>query len=324
MEKKQLLEKMRLTKDKDLYFNCSLELFSNFDFITEVIKIFKDDFDFIDEVAERYVKFIPEEDINSNPEYIELCMLLGQYVPEGHQYYEFYTNRLNGIYSIFLLHVMMVKDQLEGVSELGFSILMEDYGDRKNILDYFATRLMDELYHKNHCGSFEDLIHKHCDSPQNVQVEGYEQFFIRNLYGVDDKLSYYVFDNPHLLKDLIEELDEICENWYLYEDELSIRCVEIVKDWVLKKQEESTYGNDFDYIQAMNEVLFSMNFCEMFGLNRRDVYANRSKILSFGSAKFKRDLKVVIDKVLMERLTLSELNNLDLDGEEGPKKVLKP
>mgnify|MGYP003414009113 CR=1 FL=1 len=32
MEKKQLLEKMRLTKDKGLYFNCSLELFSNFDF----------------------------------------------------------------------------------------------------------------------------------------------------------------------------------------------------------------------------------------------------------------------------------------------------
>ena len=288
MEKKQLLEKMRLTKDKNLYYDCSSALLSNFDFITEVIKIYKDDFDFVDEVAEKYVKFIPEEDINGNPEYIELCMLLGQFVPEGHQYYDFYTNRLNGIYSIFLLHVMMVKDQLEGVSELGFSILMEDYGKRKNILDYFAKRLMDELYHKNHCGNFEDLIHKHCDSPQNVQVEGYEQFFIRNVYGVDDKLSYYVFDNPYLLKDLIDELDGICENWYEYEDELSLRCVEIIKEWVHKKKEDAVYGDDFDYEQAMNEVLLSMNFCEMFGLNRKEVYAKQSKILSFNSARFKK------------------------------------
>ena len=50
----------------------------------------------------------------------------------------------------------------------------------------------------------------------------------------------------------------------------------------------------------------------------------KSKILSFGSARFKKDLKEVINKVLMERLTLFELNNLNLDSDEGPKKVLQP
>ena len=42
------------------------------------------------------------------------------------------------------------------------------------------------------------------------------------------------------------------------------------------------------------------------------------------SSRFKKDLKVVINKVLMERMTLTELDNLNLDSEEGPKKVLKP
>lgn len=324
MEKKQLLDKMRLTKDKSLYDECPVDLLSDFDFITEVIKIYKDDFDFVDEVAEQYVKFIPEEDINSNPRFIELCMLLGQYVPEGHPSYNFYTTRLDGIYSMFLLHVMMVRDEIEGVSHLGFSILMEDHGDRKNILDYFALRLMKELYHKNHCGTFEDLIHKHCDGCESIRQEGYEQFFVRNLYGVDEKLSYYVFDNPYLLKELIEELEVICDDWYEYEEILSQKCVEIIKDWAQKKEENFVYGNDFNYQQAMNEVLVSLNFGEMFGLNRRNVCANRSKIISFGSARFKKDLREVIDKVLMERLTLTELDALDLDGDEGPKKVLKP
>ena len=321
----QILDKMRATKDKSLYYECSLELFSNFDFITEVMNIFCDDFEFIDDVAESYVKYIPEENINGNPEYIELCILLGQYVPKGHPRYEFYTNRLDGIYSIFFLHVMMVKEQFDDVFELGFSILIENYKGRKNVLDYFASRLLDELYHNNHCGGFEDLIHKYCDSPQNVEVEGYEQFFIRNLYGVYQSLSYYVFDNPHLLHDLIEELDEICENWYEYEEELSIKCVEIIKNWVSRKESENTYGDDFDYTQAMNEVIVSMNFGKMFGLDRKQVSINRSKIISFGSARFKQDLKKVINKVLMERLTLYELNNLNLDEEEPEtKKVMKP
>lgn len=324
MEKVDLLNLMRTTKNKDLYYNCSLELLCNFDFITEVIKIFKDDFEFVDEVAERYAKFIPAEEIESNPEFIELCMLLGQYVPEGHQYYEFYTNRLNGIYSIFLLHVMMVKDEFPDVSELGFSILMDDHGDRPNILDYFATRLMNELYHCNPCGTFEDLIHKHCDSPVNIMNEGYVDFFVRNLYGVDGSLSYYVFDHPYLLDDLSKELDNICVNWDEYEKRLSNKCVSVIKNWVLEKQTEKAYGDDFDYIQAMNELVISMNFASIFGLDKKEVYANRSKIVSFGSATFKKDLKVIVNKVLFDRLTIFELDNLVLDEDSGPKKELRP
>lgn len=323
MEKVDLLKKMMVSKDTNLYYKCSEKLKRDFDFVTDVINIFKDDFDFIDEIAEAYVKNIPAEEIESNPEFIELCMLLGQYVPEGHPYYEFYTSRLNGIYSIFLLHVMMVKDEFPDVSELGFSILMEDHKGRKNILDYFAKRMMNELYHSNHCGSFEDLIHKHCESAVNIMNEGYIDFFVRNLYGVDQSLSYYVFENTYLLNELVEELDVICENWEVYEEKLSLKCVEVIREWTLKKQEESAYGDDFDYIQVMNELVINMNFAGMFGLDKKEVYANRGKIISFGSMAFKKDLKVIIEKVLFERLTITELDNLVLDDEDNPKKVLK-
>lgn len=323
MEKVDLLKKMRTFKNKNLYYECSEELKRDFDFITEVINIFKDDFDFIDEVAESYVKYIPAEDINSNPEYIELCMLLGQYVPEGHPYYEFYTNRLNGIYSIFLLHVMMVKDEFTDVSELGFSILMEDHKGRTNILNYFATRLMNELYHTNSCGSFEDLIHKHCDDAVAIMNEGYVNFFVRNLYGVDTALSYYVFEHPSLLDSLVNELNLICSTWDDYEQRLSEKCTLVVREWVLKKENEETYGNDFDYEQAMNEVIVNMNFAKMFGIDRKNVLNNRSKVLSFSAMEFKKDLKEFINKVLIERMTLTELDNLELDDNVESKKVLK-
>ena len=321
MEKNELLRLMKISKNTTLYYECSEELKKDFNFVTEVIKIYKDNFSFIDEVAESYVKYIPEEDIESNPYYIELCMLLGQYVPKEHQYYEFYTNRLDGIYKMFLLHVMMTKDQFPDVSELGFSILVEDYGEHTNILDYFAKRLMNELYHMNNCGTFEDLVHKHCESAANIMNEGYVDFFARNLYGVDQALSYYVFDHAYLLDELIDELDEICENWDIYEELLTGRCVSIITEWVSLKEKEKAYGDDFDYTQAMNEVIVSMNFSNMFKLNKKDVLSKRSKVLSFGSNIFKNDLKNLVKKVLFERMTITELDRLLLEDEE-PAMVL--
>lgn len=323
MGKIDLLREIKITKNKELYYNCPSEYLRDFDFIIEIINIFKDDFDFIDEVAESYVKYIPAEDINENPEYVELCILLGQYVPKGHPYYIFYTNRLEGIYGIYLLNIILLKKESSDISELGFSVLMDVHEDRKNILDYFARRLMDELYHKNRCGNFEDLVHKYCDNAKNIVNEGYVDFFIRNLYGVDESLSYYVFDHTYLLDSLVDELDAVCENWDDYEETLSEKCVFVVKEWVNNKKENNKYGNDFDYEQAMNEVILSMNFCNMFNLNKRDILNNRNKVLSFSAMEFKKDLKEFINKVLIERMTLTELDSLELDDIVESKKVLK-
>ena len=56
MEMNQILDEMRRTKNKNLYYECSLELYCNFDFITEVINIFCDDFDFVSIFSRLYLK----------------------------------------------------------------------------------------------------------------------------------------------------------------------------------------------------------------------------------------------------------------------------
>ena len=74
----------------------------------------------------------------------------------------------------------------------------------------------------------------------------------------------------------------------------------------------------------LNELIVNLNFSTMFGLDKKEVYSNRSKILSFGSATFKKNLKVILDKVLFERLTITELDSLVLEEDSGPKKELRP
>ena len=61
-----------------------------------------------------------------------------------------------------------------------------------------------------------------------------------------------------------------------------------------KKEKDSTYGNDFDYQQAMNEVLLSMNFCEMFGLNRKNVFSN-VKVFKMFKKAIKRARNIITE-----------------------------
>ena len=62
-------------------------------------------------------------------------------------------------------------------------------------------------------------------------------------------------------------------------------------------------------------------YCIMKNTIRKEILTKRKAI---PAETIEQKSKEIIDKVLMERLTLTELDNLDLDGDEGPKKVLKP
>ena len=324
MKKVDLLNKMRILKDKNLYFDCSDDLKQDFDFITEVIKIFRDDFDFIDEVAESYVKYLPVDELESHPEYLELCILLGQFVTEEHQCYGFYTERLNYIYELIILNAMLLKDKCLNASNLGFSLIENKRGDRPNVMDYIAKRFTESLFRLSSAGTFEDLVHKNSMDFDGISEMGYDNFFIRNLYNADEALSYYIFKHPYLLDDLKFELDEISDNWDNYEEELSNKCVSIIREWVAKAAEECAYGDDFSYGQVMNELLISLNLGNLFGLDKRDVLSRKSRIISFSIVSFKKDLKAIIDKVLFERLTLTELNSLSFNVLcEQEKKLVK-
>ena len=56
-----------------------------------------------------------------------------------------------------------------------------------------------------------------------------KNFFVRNLYGVDESLSYYVFDHTYLLDSLIDELDAVnkLNNSELYKLEKELKDLEI-------------------------------------------------------------------------------------------------
>ncbi len=320
MEKDLLLKQMQLSRDKNLFYDCSSELKNDFDFVTEVMKIFKDDFDFIDEIAEDFYRGVSVDDIQNSREFLELSILLGQFVPEGHPYYELYTSRLNGIYNTYLMNVAIFKRQEMKISELGFSMLVSQYGDRANVLDYFASRMMYEIYHKNPNGTFEDLIHAGFDEFYYIEEEGYEEFFIRNLTSVDYELGNYLASREDLLEDMVDELTFVGDNWETYNEELLFLSVEIVNNWLDKCTLEQTYG-DILYSEEFKKVILSKRLGKVFGISKDDVSRERSNVVDFNAHLFKNELKKLIDKVFVEGQTLTQLQALVNPEDDKSKKL---
>lgn len=317
MNKILLLKDIRDTKDKNLYFTYRRELNSNFYSFVEVIKIFKDDFKFIFEIAEDYLQDV----VNADYRFIELSILLAEFVPEDSEWYELCKNRLDGIYSAFLFRAM-VKSFNNDISKLGFSLLQNEYRKRKTILDYFAKRMMKEIYFCNSLGTLEDLIHLEYDDFKDIKNEGYENFFIRNLTNIDYSLGNYIKQNKNFLNELLVQIEEIEKNWDFYKEELLRVRVMLVNNWVEQQVERKIYGDSFDYNQAFMEVVCSLKLSKLFFDDINEVKMAKSSVIAFSSLTFKRDLKSFIEKVFDDKVSLSQLKSFKVD-EESPKKLLK-
>ena len=322
---KEILINLEASRDKEIYYSCPEELKSNFYFIVEVIEIFKDDFDFIMEVAESYLKYIPKEEIENSKEYLELSILLGENVPEGHPYYEYYKVILECLFAGIFSEMVVAKDYLPGVSDCGFSLLMNVYKGRENVLNYFAKRLIECVYYHNSLGSLEELVHKNYEDFGDIVEEGYEEFFIRNLTDVDYSLGEYLASNMNLLEEVCERLDYVGNNWEHYEEDYTDFITSLVRNWLEIRKEAQVYGEYFDYEQSFNEVLVSERLDKLFGLDRHEVLSKKSNIINIELARFRRDLRTYLDKIFPKegRLTMTEMSKVDIQVGDNSVRLVK-
>ena len=57
---KFMMDVINITRDKNMYNLCSEEIKSNYEFVMFVIDLFKDDIDFICEIANQYINVVEE------------------------------------------------------------------------------------------------------------------------------------------------------------------------------------------------------------------------------------------------------------------------
>lgn len=248
-----MIDVIRITKDKSTFYMCSDEIKNNYDFIKQIIEIFKEDKKFITTVVEDYLSKLDEQDLR----YQELIFIMCNIMTNRDDSYESLKYHMIRT-SIYSYHKALIEtiqenenEEIHRVSGLGFIyILSSDINSCKVIVDYFAKTFVDELFYENNPYTIEELSHKHFKNKEKLQKYGLKNFIINYIYQYDSYLSNYIHTNMNLILHIEKDLKNSIDNWDNY-----IKRIEERKDNIFEQEAEKII-EEHNVIYNLTEICF--------------------------------------------------------------------
>lgn len=197
-----MMEVISYTKDKNMYALCSDSVKNNYMFIRFLVETFHDDFDFIAELANEYLKDIDHDDIT----YKELTVLVSQYADKNNTGYNFYKFKLNTemISKCMLIDVEQFlskqDDQTKRELGLGFILVTSVCGTSKILMDFFAKEFIDNIFYDDDKYTLEELIHLNTKNREDLNTKNLNNYIHNYIGTLDQALAHYVVNNLSLIE----------------------------------------------------------------------------------------------------------------------------
>lgn len=211
------------SNDKKMYYFCSDEAKKNYELVKFVVTRFKDDVEFVNKVANEYISSINDmEDITV----IELTLMMSEINKNKDTIEEVSYKLMAGfIYTDedIASHVLIDSLGNKSLRETGnvFNYILNKYGNSKIITDFFATRLLNEIFYKEKI-NFEEFIHLNCKDKNMIRPEKIIGFIINVVERTDIYLADYLKKYPNLLDKLKKDIIMVSNNWENYNKKLEI------------------------------------------------------------------------------------------------------
>ena len=216
---------IRTTHDKKMYSFCSDEVKTNHEFVKYLIYEFKNDLNFICEVVDNF--FDAKGDTK---EAFELSIIMYDILKrKDDDRFLIYGLKANAryIYEMSEIQLYIDKSNDENNIGMGFIVVYDEYKDSKIILDYFAKKMVVNLFEDNKI-KLEELIHKNFRTKKSFEDVGISNFLINFIRYYDDMLSDYLASNIYLLSDYIKEEKKIKYNFDNYNNKLESEKIDII------------------------------------------------------------------------------------------------
>lgn len=215
-------EVIKITKDIKIYELCSDKLKTNYEFIKFILTFFKNDEKVLKKIEKDYISKLNKRD----PKYIELVFLLSSFETTSNMD-SIYLNYLLERQAIYLLSRVKYKKLIENNKNiekkygLGFLIIKSEvftkYLYSEIILEYYAQKLLENIFSFSKDYNIEEIIHIKYKKPNKIKELGIKNFIINYIKIYDKHLSDYVATHIHLIKDIEEKVKKIIENYEQYE-----------------------------------------------------------------------------------------------------------
>lgn len=270
---KFMIDVINITRDKNMYNLCSNELKNNHEFVMYIIDTFKNDKNFIHNIALEYMNKLDSGDIR----YKEICFVMSDIFNNRDDDRDIYYNLLRtSIYNSERVAIEIVRD--EEVDEfkkkqigLGFIlVLLSDLGKSDIVTKYFAIKYLDEIFYEREDMSIDDLVHSRINSLDKLKKIGVKNFIIDYVRNYDVNLSDYLFTNINLINSVEKDINRIINNWDYYLENSFERRMDIFEqevDSILEK-----YDVHFDFFAVCNyldsiKLNISIKFKDYYNVN---------------------------------------------------------
>ncbi len=208
-----MIQAIMASGDKKLYNLCSSKVKSDLKFVSMLILRFKTDVDFIDSVADEFLKLVHDDYERTNV-IVQMCNALeNAHHEEQYAKYrilfmaKFMTEMLGNV----AYREVHPEDREFG---LGFSIFYDQYNGDEEVIKYYARQSIDYLLDEE--VNLKDVLHSMYDSPSEITKGGTVTFMVDFLRRYDEDLSDYAAVHPDVLKTFQERLKKVMTGWDNY------------------------------------------------------------------------------------------------------------
>ncbi len=196
------------SNDKNMFQLCSSRLQTDFEFIKFIICKFRNDSNFIEKIAEEYLKIADESDRN------ELAILMCKITKNNDK------DRFMQYYIIANIAFLKAQQLIQECKRkcpnasvgMGFIFLQSDEENSDIMLEYFAEKLIDTIPTIQD-NQFAQIIHQRWKNPEDIPFDRMNSFLINFISTYDISLANFIKVRPHLLAKLKEEIRDIITNW---------------------------------------------------------------------------------------------------------------
>lgn len=295
-------EVIELTNDRNMYKKCSKELKGNYKFIKDLVYKYIDDLPFIEEMISNFILY--NKNKNSN-ESIELTLMMLSNTP-----YE--ERRLSdcidvySFYKYYMNHVELAlndEENIEIINELGkgFIFLYYEFENYPNIVEFFATEYLKEMFFE-HESCIEELIHSKFKNKADIDKVGINNFLLNYIASYDPMLSNYISLRLYLLDDIKEEIINTKNNWDEYLNRLNEIRKLIIDETIEEFINSNIYNNSFNCYKELNDILKEYNIeYDLTNYNLKDTdYITNDKCINFSKILFIKKVKELINILYKE------------------------
>ena len=321
------------SNDEKMYNFCSDELKQDYEFIKYVILKFRNNIQFITEVADCFL-----DNTNTDLERTELVIIMDNLTQNNEKNVK-YKMLSEVIFSGKRLEIELGKRHLndENTSNeigMGFLLIYDSYMSSEIVLNYYATKIIEDIF-KEYDIDLERMLHSKFKNANQINEQGLNNYMINFISLYDPMLSSYLCTHLNLLIPLKNKIISIQNNWDKYNDKEEIKkfnlIIERVHDYVMKH--DSMFSEEFLLYHISNSLGISEKMAkydriseelyEAIMQNLSDEFVEQTFSVSIEDRIHYNNVKKIITSILQGKELDFTDEVLETDKNKSKARILK-